>query len=288
MKFKDIAAQWLADKAQKVQPHSLETYRTGLSTTILPALGEKEEITEQDVQTFVETMKESGVKPSSYRNYINVARNILRFGAEKGWCHFPAWNSGLQSRKYKSDQEPVLLSTSQEEKLVKYLMGNPVPRNVGMLMSLMFGLRLGEVCELKWGEIDLKKDVVNVIEAPGQLRQIPIPLALPGFLQICSIGKEKGTYVCTGTTNPLPSPKSIRDSMKVVARNLDLPVRTFQDLRHNFTVRCIRSGCNFATLMYLLGYNNAQNLYMDYKPFFKTDTSGAMNDSVKALLAPSE
>lgn len=68
----------------------------------------------------------------------------------------------------------------------------------------------------------------------------------------CSQGKPGSTYVCTGTTEPLLTPKTLRDSLKAVCKKLDLPILKFQDLRHNFTVRCIRSGCDFVTLMHLL------------------------------------
>lgn len=277
MKFKDLVAEWLSAKEQKLQKSSLDTYRAWLATIVLPALGEKEEITEQDIRTFLDTLKASGVKQSSYRNYVNMVRRILRFGAERGWCQYPSWVMGLQSKEFKSEKPPMLLNAQQETALIGFLMSNTSPRNLGMFLSLTFGLRLGEVCDLRWGDIDLSKHTIRVIEGPGQLRRLPIPPQMRPFLKICGIGKESATYVCTGTTKPLPSPKSIRDSLKVVAKNLDLPVLTFNDLRHNFTVRCIRSGCSFATLMSLLGYSNAQLLYEEYKPFFPVNGSEAMN-----------
>lgn len=284
MTFQEIASEWLAQKEQSVKPGSLDSYRTALATTILPVLGEKEEIAEEDVRDFLATIQSNGVKASSFRNYVTIVRNVLRFGSERGWCQFPYWNVEVSGRGYKSERQPVLLQPQQEKKLVEYLIGTPSPRHLGIFLALSFGLRLGETCDLQWGAIDLEKRVLNVIEGPGQLRRIPIPEAIMPILTLCSYGKPGSAYVCTGTTEPVMSNKSLRDSLKAVSKRLDLPALIFQDLRHMFTVRCITSGCNFITLMSLLGYSSAQNLYDEYKAFYQNDVSGAMAAQAASLI----
>lgn len=110
---------------------------------------------------------------------------------------------------------------------------------------------------------------------------VPVPHMAVGH---CSQGKPASTYICTGTTEPLLTPKTLRDSLKAVSKKLDIPFLKFQDLRHNFTVRCIRSGCDFVTLMHLLGYTRAQALYDDYKDFFPADAPAAISAQAQALL----
>lgn len=284
MTFREIATAWFEDKEKSLKPVSLEAYKYALSTTILPALGDLEEVTAQDIDALKATMAESGVKTSSFRNYFNIIRSIQRYGADRGWCRFPTWPSGLQSREYRSDKQPVLLTPLQEMKLAAHLISTPAPRHLGILLTLSFGLRLGEICTLQWSAVDLEKGFLNVIEGPGKLRRIPIPQEMFPILGHCSQGKPASTYVCTGTTEPLLTPKTLRDSLKAVCKKLDLPFLKFQDLRHNFTVRCIRSGCDFVTLMHLLGYTRAQALYDDYKDFFPADAPAAMSAQAQALL----
>ena len=168
--------------------------------------------------------------------------------------------------------------------MVEYLVSTPSPRHLGIFLSLSMGLRLGETCELQWGSVDMEKAVINVIEAPGQLRRIPIPSEIMPVLSLCSFGKPFNAYVSTGTIEPPVSNKSLRDSLKAVSKRLDLPKLIFQDLRHNFVVRCIRSGCGFVPLMKILGYTSAQNLYDDYKDFFNGDTAGAMSAQAGVLM----
>lgn len=284
--FQEIGTEWQADKSGKLKASSFSSfssYSIVLNGSILPLIGDKVDVSEADVREMIDKLREAGVKESSFRNYVQIVKNVLKFGSEKGYCDYPSWSIPFQSKKSPKVSGPLLLNSKQEKKLVDYLVGNPTPRHLGMFLALSTGIKLGEVYALQWIAVDLKKRVIRVVEEDGKLRSVPIPDKISGFLSMQAQGKEKGAYVTTGTLTALPHPKSIRDSLKVVAKNLGLPVLTFQDLRHTFAVRCIQSGCDLVTLMSLLGISQPGAIYDLYAPFFKVDTRRAVNGRVSLL-----
>ncbi len=54
-------------------------------------------------------------------------------------------------------------------------------------------------------------------------RRIPLPESLCEYLRFFARGKEPGTYVVTGSSVFIHRPKSFRDSLKVIAKNLEIP-----------------------------------------------------------------
>ena len=281
--FQEIATEWQAEKSGKIKESSFSSYSIVLNGSILPLIGDKVDVSEADVREMIDKLRESGVKESSLRNYVQIVKNILKYGSEKGYCDYPSWRISFQSKDSPQRTGPLLLTPTQEKKLVDHLTKNPTPRHLGMFIALANGIKLGEVCTLQWSAVDTKEGILNVIEDTGSLRRIPIPDKINEFLAKQAKGKEKGAYVTTGTTTALPHPKSIRDSLKVVAKNLDLPVLTFQDLRHTFAVRCIESGCELVTLMNLLGISQPGAIYDLYAPYFKVDARRAINGRASLL-----
>ena len=54
-------------------------------------------------------------------------------------------------------KEKSLLGKAEQTMLNNYLTSNPNASNMGILLSATTGIRIGELCALKWGNIDLKK-----------------------------------------------------------------------------------------------------------------------------------
>lgn len=69
----------------------------------------------------------------------------------------------LENDMVKVSQTPVeSLSESEQEKLVLYLQNNRDIYKIGIMLCLATGIRLGEVCALKWEDIDIKNGLLYV------------------------------------------------------------------------------------------------------------------------------
>ena len=53
--------------------------------------------------------------------------------------------------------EPEVLSRIEQERLTDYILSNLTPANLGIYLSLKTGIRIGELCGLRWGDISLEE-----------------------------------------------------------------------------------------------------------------------------------
>lgn len=147
-------------------------------------------------------------------------------------------------------------------------------RAIGILISIYTGMRIGEICALKWKHIDFSKKLINVkqilqrvyveksktkvIITPPKTktseRKIPIPKNLYDELKKVSGNYSKSAYVVTGEEYKYIEPRSFQYVYKRVLKNVDVQYRNFHCLRHTFATRCIRVGMDIKSLSEVLGH----------------------------------
>ena len=68
--------------------------------------------------------------------------------------------------------ETRVLSTDEERRFVSYLTRDMDPCKFGVLLALMTGLRIGEICAMKWNQISLKDGTITVNSTMQRLKVI--------------------------------------------------------------------------------------------------------------------
>ena len=136
------------------------------------------------------------------------------------------------------------------------------------------GLRLGEICGLRWEDFDEETGKLKISRSVtakrgGGLtwgetktetgkRTILLP---PSTASILRRRKETafGEWIFRNLYNPeLPmSPSSAYNKLKVILKNAELPLIRFHDLRHTFATHSLISGVDAKTLSKILGHTNA-------------------------------
>lgn len=166
-----------------------------------------------------------------------------------------------------------------------------------ILICLLTGLRLGELCALKWSDIDLENKVLTVNRTVQRLytegyktttilsettpkseysrREIPLSdIVLELFLDI----RNDKEYVFGGD-KPL-EPRTLQYQFKKILKAAKLPDKNFHILRHTFSTNCIEGGTDVKSLSEMLGHSDVQitlNRYvhpsMDTKRQYMDDLS---------------
>ena len=277
--FFTVCMAWKADKRPWVKPATYATYNILINSHLAPYFGPipPSDLSEQNVQAYVNAELEKGLSVKTIRDSLRVLKMILRFGARRG-----EWTLSDFSVRFPVSCErrrPLQVLTKHHCTLLqRFLETHPSPRNMGLLICLNSGLRIGEVCGLQWGDIDLRTGLVHIrrtvqhiwirdgdvradwmeIGMPKtatSVRDIPLSREIQELLRPAKKASKPGHYVVTGSSEPL-EPRYLRAYFYRLLAVLGIPKVRFHALRHSFATRCIEGRCDYKTVSAILGHSS--------------------------------
>lgn len=283
--IREIAAAWKEYKRPYVKQSTMAAYVLILENHILPTFGEDNSLPEHSVQAFVLHKIESGLSTKSVKDILIVLKMVMKFGVKKEWMTYYEWDI-----KYPpSSENKVLyvLSVTNHRKILNHIQSHFTFMGLGIYISLSTGLRIGEICALKWSDINVtdgiltvnrtieriyiiegeKKHTELVINTPktkNSCREIPMNKELLGMLKPLKKVVNDDYYILTNDERPT-EPRTYRNYYKRLMEKLDIPKLKYHGLRHSFATRCIEVGCDYKTVSVLLGHSNISttlNLYV--------------------------
>ena len=172
-------------------------------------------------------------------------------------------------------KEVIILGKDEQKRIENYIMSKNNLRHLFILLTLYTGLRIGEVCGLKWKDIDFEKETLKVertilrIKSNGSKtklvasipktitskRMIPLPSFIIPLLKKQDIIPEN--YILS-RSNKLYDPRILEDSFKRLLKKLNIQSIHFHALRHTFATRCIEAKVDIKTLSELLGHSSIE------------------------------
>ena len=275
--FLTVCTAWKADKRPWVKPATYATYNILINKHLLPYFGPLPPagLSEDNIQEYVNGELEKGLSVKTIRDSLRVLKMILRFGVKNG-----AWTLADFTVRFPAGTElrrPLqVLSKKQCIQIQRFLQVELTPRNLGVLICLNSGLRIGEVCGLQWGDIDLRTGMVHICrtvqhiwlhdgmvksdwmeiglpKTATSVRDIPLSRELLALLRPYKKAAKPGHYVVTGGPEPL-EPRYLREHFYRMLVKLGIPKVRFHALRHSFATRCIEGRCDYKTVSAILGH----------------------------------
>jgi len=279
MTLKELFPIWAEEKKKQVKISSYSSYVMLYHRYLLPKFGECEDIKEEEVQQWVyELLDREVLAKKSIGDVLICLKMILKFGMKKGLWDYKGFDILFPTSSNRSNKMEVL-SKPNYKKLSDYLMENFTFKNIGLLVAMHTGMRIGEICALTWSDIDVINGVISVdktiqrvyiIEEDGHKhtvlnldstktkaseREIPISKKLLTKFKALKKVVNEDFYVLTNESKPT-EPRTYRNYYKEVMRRLDIPPMKFHGLRHTFATYCIEGGADVKTTSVLLGHSN--------------------------------
>lgn len=302
MTLTELYAAWDAEKKKTLKPTSYATYTILLEKHILPRLGGKEAITEEDVETFRQEVVASGISPKSAADCIGILSSVCRYGAKQGLWPMPTWSANRKAGAKKKELQP--LRVKEQKKLIAHIKAEPTPRNIAVYLALTTGVSSGELCNLRWQDIDLKARVLLIRgimlryydiapdtkskswtvskDSDTEARDIPLAPSQVTFLENEVRKHLPENYIFINSDRPVDA-RTVRQYVASLLKNLGIKGRQYKDLRHTFAIQCIRSGCDIFTLAALLGWSSIGNCAAQYGSYFNKSPRPAMERMMESL-----
>lgn len=280
-KFSTVALDWFKSIKSQTKESTQNKYFNMLTHYILPSYGERtlDSITYDFIKSSCNRLLISGGKngkglsTKTVMDVLSIIRNILKFAIIKG-MYVPCDGSSIQ---VKHTTVPMrVLSKTEQKQLCKYILAEPEPCNIGILVCLFTGLRIGEICALRWEDISFADQIIYihhtlqriqnqandekktkiVITTPKSscsIRTIPIPDELSIIL--ATYQRKSVGYLLTNDDNKFMEPRTMQNRFKKVLKLSGIEAINFHALRHTFATRCIELDFDIKSLSEILGHS---------------------------------
>lgn len=291
MKFECLAWEWYENKKNYIKESTSAYYVFELQNYILPALGDLEidDLNEDIIQKNVyawqtgSNVDHKTIKKSTISNLVMLIKQILKYGVKKNalspFALEISYIPEMQNSKNK------VFTDEEQDAIIAAVASDLSFKSFGILLSLITGMRIGELCALHWSDIDCvqkvitiqntlqrvyQKDmqpttkiIVGIPKTAKSARRIPLPKKLYETMNALPNINAQG-YVLTNSS-AFMEPRTYRRFYERFLIKHNISYLNFHSLRHSFATRLIQKGADYKCVSELLGHSNintTMNMYV--------------------------
>ena len=280
--FEVVTEEWLKYKKNTVKKSTYYNYSYSVAKYLYPSFAGKNITKIKNYNNFIEELSDT-LSPKTVRDIVTKLKEIINFYEEE---HNTKINVKKMSLPKINKKEIQILSNKEKQKLEKYCIEQNSLKSLGILICLNTGLRIGEVCALRWENIDFESKKIHIektieriyskeenktiviIDTPKSItsvRTIPINSKLYNILKQIRGKSKKTDFVLTGSREHYVEPRNYQYHFKEILKRSKVKKYKFHTLRHTFATNCIEAGMDIKSLSEILGHADVSitlNIYV--------------------------
>lgn len=159
-KFNVVCDEWLEYKKMRIKESTYANYKLKITNYLKKDFGERnlKEIANINLNRYVEELQFK-LSSKTVKDIITVLKSILKYAERKYNMDFKL---DLVSTPLTTTKEAEVFNERERKKIEEYILDSDNIMNLGILISMYTGLRIGEVCALKWSDIDFESKKIRI------------------------------------------------------------------------------------------------------------------------------
>ena len=285
-----------------IKATTYQLYKKKIEKHLRPLLGKHllAQLQKEQIQAAADQLKGT-LSPSTLHGVFRLLKSILSCGVKH---HLLARSPYEEIRLPRFHQRrPRVLTVGEQARVERWAMEEGGEE---YLLNLYTGLRLGELCALRYRDVDLEAGSLRVshsvkrvygegAEGGGKLligspktessvREIPLPEFLTQMLRErkTRMGAGEGEFLFPNTRGRAAEPRTMQVRLKRGMEKLGLVGVHFHTLRHTFAMRCLERGMSYKAVSELLGHSSSQ-ITMKYYDHCTRESKIRLMQSVRLL-----
>lgn len=324
MKYIDFAEQYWQDQKQFLRESSLNSYLWNYDTYIKPFFVdyEMEDINSRVAQQFLNHLcitknKKGTLLSKHYIGDIMIIFKMIMYEAmRQGIIPEFTFKTRYPNNVHDQKQEFKMVKEDDYKPLIDYCLDNLNQNTVGIMLALLAGLRIGEICGLKWGKVNFEENTIYIDNIVNRItnargggskikdglpktesgkRYIPMTDMLRDFLlkwynknHIIKEDNETGKPLAVPppennyvVRNENPNePRTLRNNAMKILKSLGIDYIHFHNLRHTFCSVGLQKGVDIKVMSEFMGHSQTDitlNIYTHTTEFQKREALKKLN-----------
>jgi integrase len=292
----EAAAVEAAVQLGNLKPSTARSYRSMVKTHLLPAFGgmRSDQLDARAIERWSRAraadIDDGEVAPKTYNNLVNLLSVILAWGrhpAQRYLAHDPL--DGFKRLPRRQLERPYL----EPEQIARLLKAATMPEDTIVMLGVYAGLRRGELCALRWDDVDwgtgghgriwvrraISGGKVTTPKTKGSVRMVDVPDAVLRNLKTFKAAqhaKDTDYLFQTAEGTPMDPDNLTKRIFVPLVQRAKLPHVGLHTLRHTCASLLISHGESIKYVSRQLGHASIQITADTYGHLFRETSVAAM------------
>lgn len=275
-RFAFYCDEWLRLRNVKIRESTYVKYESVLNKYIKVNLGScfPTAITSELINDFArELLVKEKLSVKTVRDILSILNSVIKYTR----AQFPGIFPDIEINYPKEIKKEMRVLTCEEQKgFVQYLLKDMDSCKFGLLLALFTGIRIGELCALRWEDISIDERTITIhatmqrlknsnmddekrtkilIGSPKSgtsVRKIPMTEQLTDLCRKMKT-EDATAYILTGNSGFI-EPRTLQYRIKKYTQECGLEGVHCHTLRHTFATRAVEVGFEIKSLSEVLGH----------------------------------
>jgi integrase/recombinase XerC len=246
---------------RRASTHTLSAYRRDLQAwqnyCQAHALNAPAQLQFDDIQHFMAQSHRDGLAPKSLQRRLSALRSQFKYLMKQGQLQSDP-STGLRAPKAPR-KLPQVLDVDEAVRLVELPTDGELGLRDRAMLELLYssGLRVSELCALRWTDLDLDESLVTVLGKGSKTRVVPVGShAVKALSEWRQAGTaERHAPVFPGRAGKAISTRAVQLRLQQLAQQQGIWKRVYPHLlRHSFASHMLESSGDLRSVQELLGH----------------------------------
>lgn len=248
-----------------------------------------EDLTSDEIQNYLNSLKENYSNSYIKKIYEQISQ-AFTFAINRGYITRNPLMDVIKPKSMKKDKVVRAMEIAEQQKFTEYLENKSIkeePYKNVYLIQMFMGLRVGEALALRYGDIDLKRNIIRVnktltkdryehvimgdsTKTYAGIREVPIPEFIRDSIieqmTIAENNSDKQLFI--SRNGKLIDGKNVNRQLKKSLAGLGIEGITTHSLRHTYGTRCVEAGMRAVALQRLMGHTDVSITLNTYTSVF--------------------